>query len=195
MAACAILLTMLFSYDVQLGEKPDKDFVQTRNFAEQRQYEAWEIMSAVSAQRLLEEGAQPGAVVDIREMAEDKELTWENTSGLAYRFEDLQNWCEDGMSYRWDDELGTDVLEELYPPVGFQNIKEAVEASEGWTLEGAYNSLEEAVSKLGYLENQMQLLENYRKEESNLRYLYVDLDEKEVYTNEEDIRHSDYEKR
>ncbi len=65
---------------------------------------------------------------------------------------------------------------------------------EGWTLEGAYNSLEEAVSKLGYLENQMQLLENYRKEESNLRYLYVDLDEKEVYTNEEDIRYSDYEK-
>lgn len=193
-AACAILLTMLFSYDVQLGEKPDKDFVQTRNFAEQRQYEAWEIMSAVSAQRLLEEGAQLGALVDVREMAEDKELTWENTSGLAYRFEDLQNWCADGMSYRWNDELGTDVLEELYPPVGFQNIKEAVEASEGWTLEGAYNSLEEAVSKLGYLENQMQLLENYRKEESNLRYLYVDLDEKEVYTNEEDIRYSDYEK-
>lgn len=193
-AICVLLLAVLFSYDVRLGEKTDKAFVQTRRFAEQRQYEDWELMGALRAQRLLEEGAKPGAVVDIREMAEDKELTWENTSGLAYKLEDLQNWCAYGISYRWDDRLGRDVLEELYPPVGFKSVDEAVKASDDWTLEGAYSRLEQAVNNIGYLENQLQLLENYDREESNLRYLYVDLDEKKVYTNEKDFHYSDYEK-
>jgi len=193
-AICVLLLAVLFSYDVRLGEKTDKAFVQTRRLAEQRQYEAWELMGALRAQRLLEEGAKPGAVVDIREMAEDKELTWENTSGLAYKLEDLQNWCAYGISYRWDDRLGRDVLEELYPPVGFKSVDEAVKASDDWTLEGAYSRLEQAVNNIGYLENQLQLLENYDREESNLRYLYVDLDEKKVYTNEKDFHYSDYEK-
>lgn len=193
-AASVLLLAVLFFYGVRPGEKTDKDFVQTRRFAEERQYEAWELMGALRAQRLLEEGGQPGAVVDIREMAEGKGLTWENTSGLAYKLEDLKNWCEQGISYRWDDRLGTDILEELYPPVGFKSVEESVEASDGWTLEGAYNSLERAITNIGYLENQLQLLDNYDREESNLQYLYVDLDEKKVYTNEKDFHYSDYEK-
>lgn len=193
-AICVILLAVLFSYGVRLGEKTDKDFVQTRRFAEQRQYEAWELVSALHAEKLLAEGEKPGAVVDIQEMAEDRELTWNNTSGLAYKLEDLKNWCAHGISYRWDERQGTDVLEELYPPVGFKSVEEAVKASDGWTLEGAYNSLEYAIQNVGYLENQRNLLDNYNRGESNLQYLYVDLDEKKVYTNEENFCYSDYEK-
>ena len=194
-AICVLLLAVLFSYDVRLGEKTDKAFVQTRRFAEQRQYEAWELMGALRAQRLLEEGAKPGAVVDIREMAEDKELTWENTSGLAYKLEDLQNWCAYGISYRWDDRLGRDVLEELYPPVGFKECG----GRGGKSLRRLDPGGRVQPSRTGGQQHRLpgksaaafgKLRPGREQSPVSLR----GFGRKKVYTNEKDFHYSDYEK-
>ncbi|MDO4339073.1 MAG: HAMP domain-containing sensor histidine kinase [Eubacteriales bacterium] len=44
-------------------------------------------------------GQDTSRVVDLKEIYEGTELTYTNTSGLAYRLEDLRNWAQSGWSW------------------------------------------------------------------------------------------------
>lgn len=195
-AVCLLVLSMLYTYDVRFFEKADSDFFETQWFADRLWYEAMDVKAGLDAQKFFKDGEKEGAVADIRQLSEGKPLTWENTSGLAYPLADLEDWSASGVSFSWDEFSGTDRLEERYPPQGAETIQEAIEEAKGWTLAGAYQSVEDALEKVGNLRFRANLLKNYQQEESNLRYLYVDEETREVVTNAKETAgsYSSYEK-
>ncbi|MCI6004440.1 MAG: HAMP domain-containing sensor histidine kinase [Blautia sp.] len=94
--------------------------------------------------------------------------------------------------YNWSETL----MEEKYPPIGADNLLDAVNHSEKWQgrLSEAVSALENTLRVAEDVNIQIEALEKYQEGNTNLTYLYVDLVDKKVYTNRSEYRtYRDYE--
>lgn len=94
-ALCGVLLICLYSQGIRLFDGSGDSYIESQGFAEEIQDKAFNIISAVDKKMMFaEKGISGKEVVDLQEILEESDLTYENTSGLAYRLEDLKDWAE-----------------------------------------------------------------------------------------------------
>ena len=94
--------------------------------------------------------------------------------------------------YNWSETL----VEEKYPPIGADNLLDAVNYSEKWQgrLSEAVSALENTLRVAEDVNIQIEALEKYQEGNTNLTYLYVDQVYKKVYTNRNEYKtYRDYE--
>ncbi len=95
---------MLFMYDAGVDVlDSSKTYGNSRGLAEDLYLETQNLLSAQSDLNNyltdLPAGSRENLLLDLKEVAEDAPITWTNTSGLAYYYEDLKNWSRGGLSY------------------------------------------------------------------------------------------------
>lgn len=276
-AACGVFLLVMADEGIRIWGDKGNTYVESGTFADKMYSFAYQIISGLDAEYLSDSGEMGSTdkVVDLREIYEGTDLTYKNTSGLAYSLEDLQKWAESSWGggvydtgknvitcftdlekneayyYYFDDfrrmvengsitfdldseqlygqtkqEVISDllnqlqygqfdayypsfrsakdtvrnveyveihsfrgtVLEEKYAPAGAENLLDAVNNSTYWKdrLYDAYDALDKALGTISTLESKKEELKQYQEGDTNLTYLYVDLDEKKVYTNRSD---------
>lgn len=276
-AACGVFILVMADEGIRIWGDKGNTYVESGTFADTMYSSAYKIISGLDAEYLSDSGKMGSAakVVDLREVYEGTDLTYKNTSGLAYSLEDLQKWAESSWGdggydtgknvitcftdlekneayyYYFDDfrrmvengsiifDLDSEelygqtkqeaisdllnqlqygqfdsyypgfptakdtvrnveyveihsfrgvVLEEKYAPVGAENLLDAVNNSTYWKdrLYDAYDALDKALSTISTLEGKKEELKQYQEGDTNLTYLYVDLDAKKVYTNRSD---------
>lgn len=276
-AACGVFLLVMADEGIRIWGDKGNTYVESGTFADKMYSFAYQIISGLDAEYLSDSGEMGSTdkVVDLREIYEGTDLTYKNTSGLAYSLEDLRKWAESSWGggvydtgknvitcftdlekneayyYYFDDfrrmvengsitfdldseqlygqtkqEVISDllnqlqygqfdayypsfrsakdtvrnveyveihsfrgtVLEEKYAPAGAENLLDAVNNSTYWKdrLYDAYDALDKALGTISTLESKKEELKQYQEGDTNLTYLYVDLDEKKVYTNRSD---------
>lgn len=273
-AACGVFILVMADEGIRIWGDKGNTYVESGTFADTMYSSAYEIMRGIRTEHSTDTsktGSTP-KVIDLREIYEGTELTYKNTSGLAYSLEDLQKWAESSWGdvgydsgknvivcftdlekneayyYYFDDfrrmvedgtiifDLNKDelygqtkqevisdllnqlqygqfdayypgflsardtvrnveyveihsfrgtVLEEKYAPAGEENLLDAVNNSAYWKdrLYEAYEALNQALNTVSVQADSIKKLEQYREGDTNLTYLYVDLDAKKVYTN------------
>ena len=220
---CILAITVLYRNGIQLADATDFSYEQTGGFAQKVMDDGLEILRGIQAEKMLghENGEDP--VVDIRELAAGEELTWKNTSGLAYRLSDLEKWVQSGWEYEYPEEYTYDYtaeysedyvtaragrenenealryeykIKERFQPVGAADICEVVQNHpESWkSVEQASDILWSALQNMSIYCSELEKLQKYREGNTNLTYLYVDGEAKNVYTNDSTYRYSNYEK-
>lgn len=95
---------MLFMYDAGVDVlDSSKTYGSSRGLAEDLYLETQNLLSAQSALNdyltNLPAGSRENLQLDLKEVEENAPITWKNTSGLAYYYEDLKNWGRGGLSY------------------------------------------------------------------------------------------------
>lgn len=83
--------------------------------------------------------------------------------------------------FNWQEAL----IEEKYLPIGADSFLDAVNSSEEWKgrLSEASSALENTLDVTSDVISRMEVLKQHQEGNTNLTYLYVDLDHKQVYTN------------
>lgn len=269
---CLLLVILMKEVGVNLLEG-SKSFGSSYTLAENLYYGSFDILTAQAAMEnnLLNfpEDGGSGRMVDLMEVREGKSLTWKNTSGVAYSWEELLDWSssidyideeivncrtEDGKSLcyflddfqnrvsegefiisrdrgwqelydawsdgrspadetellfeilnAWDEEWTAITLydkegrrfsiEDVFweagvpdrrlSPEGADSLPEAVNASEVWRgrLSEAYVVLEQALAWADSVNHYKLHMANYQEGNTNITYLFVNLDKEKVYSN------------
>lgn len=97
---CAIFLIYIFTQGVNPLERTDK-FENTARFGNELFETSWQILRNIKNIDVFsgtEDRSEPAAI-DLDEVLNDSELTYRNTSGLAYTAEDLKEWGESSWEY------------------------------------------------------------------------------------------------
>lgn len=283
-AACGVFLAAMVSHGIRIwGDEGDR-YIESGGFTDTLYNSSNEILSGLDVEdALLEEDSDAESkVIDLQEVYEGQELTYENHSGLAYSVADLNDWAKsswgeadfydgknvvictaengeqyyyyykdfrqmtedgtmifnfeglqelyatskeeavaeflDGLSYGQDDVyeealvsvedkarnveykevkgfMGLTV-EEKYAPAGAENLLDAVNENPNWEggLAAAYKALDQALNMITVNKQKAETLKQYKEGNTNLTYMYVDLDENKVYTNKSSYsRYAGYE--
>lgn len=274
-AVCGVFMLIMASEGIRIWGDKGNTYIESGSFADTMYNSAYSVMRGLHVKHLTDsKGTGASKVVDLQEVYEGDELSYENTSGLAYSVEDLQKWAQSSWGstgydngknvitcftneedeayyYYFEDfrrmvEDGTitfelnedemygqtkqevisellsklnygqlglydssflsakdtvrnveyvdihnfrgDALEEKFAPVGADNLLDAVNNSPIWKnrLYEAYNALNEALNLISVQADVIDKMEEYRDGNTNLTYLYVDLDARRVYTNKSD---------
>lgn len=79
---------------MSMGVQPfdSKNYLESRSFENSMYHNTYEVMHALSKKEFLNADKGDG-VIDIGEILEKKELTYTDTTGLAYKIEDLKEWA------------------------------------------------------------------------------------------------------
>lgn len=126
---------------------------------------------------------EESATAWVLELLQNEEVWQSNIEGLSVK--DVTRNVEYVDIFNWQDSI----IEEKYPPVGADSLLDAVNNSEEWTgrlgeaLEALENTLRVTEEEIRRTEN----LEQYQEGNTNLTYLYVDLDHRMVYTNKSEF--------
>ena len=86
--------TLVIRADIQMDSVDDlktKDYFQTSAFADNFYSKASAILTGISAREILDKTAE-SAYIDLGELYNGDSLSFKNTSGLAYSFNDLKEW-------------------------------------------------------------------------------------------------------
>ena len=103
--ALILPLIMIFSAAlvIQAGMQMDsaedlktKDYFQTSAFADSFYSKASTILSGISAKEILDK-TNEDAYIDLEELYNGDSLSFKNTSGLAYSFNDLKEWSSQSI--------------------------------------------------------------------------------------------------
>lgn len=80
------------------------------------------------------------------------------------------------------------IIEEKYPPIGYESLLDALNSSSAWQgrLSDASAALVRTLSLAADEISRAEALEQYLEGNTNLTYLYVDLDQRQIYTNKEE---------
>lgn len=119
---------------------------------------------------------------DILQMLKDGEWYESDSSSSSNAVLDEENQVKYVTCWNYDGFW----LEEEYAPVGAENVLEIVNTNPEWNgkLEEAYNQIESALASLNSEKNEYDMADTaFAEGNTNLTYLYVDKDEKKVYTN------------
>lgn len=269
-AACGVFLLAMASKGIHIWGDKGNTYMESVGFADTLYNSAYKILSGLNAEGMIttEETGTDTRVVDLEEIYEGENLTYENHSGLAYSVKNLQKWAESswgapdeycnvvmlipeagepyyyyykdfsrmveegkitfafeetygvsekeaaaeileslkyGMASEYSEEVRSvkdeernveyaDIrsfdggeLEEKYAPEGADDLLDAVNENPEWKgrLEDAYNALDDALNTISLNQRSADELKEYGEGNTNLAYLYVDLDQKKVYTNRE----------
>ena len=197
---CILAIAVLYRNGIQLADGSDFSYEQTGGFAQRVMDDGLKILRGIQAEKILEHEEAEDPVVDIRELASGEELSWKNTSGLAYRLSDLEKWVQSGWEYEYPETYEDEALpyeykmKELFWPVGAADICEAVQKHpESWkSVEAASDTLNSALGNLSVYCERRELLQKYREGNTNLTYLYVDRKNGAVYSNDSTLRYTNY---
>lgn len=294
-ALCIVTMLLMYDQGIRLMDSGSGSYTESSGFGDEVYRISREIVMAMNTDLVQKNSTQESSVVDLQEISDGTDLTYTNTSGLAYTLEDLRKWaqsgweCTDGyiegqniivcrkpdqtyVYYRYEEfaglfrdgklkfdiessggvELGdtagaapvteseekvsakvlawfagaqmpdglapagidgilnedgeieyedacsyTDMcVVEEYSPVGADSLIEVVNSNPEWNgrLRQAYEALNETLNLMGSASGRIQILEQYREGNTNLTYLYVDTDERKLYTNKSAFnRYEDYE--
>ena len=79
---------------MSMGIQPfdSKNYLESRSFESSMYNNTYEVMHALSKKEFLNADKGDG-VIDLGEILEKKELTYTETTGLAYKIEDLKEWA------------------------------------------------------------------------------------------------------
>ena len=220
LAVLSILaIAVLYRNGIQLADASDFSYEQTGGFAQKVMDDGLEILRGIQAEKILEHEEAEDPVVDIRELASGEELSWKNSSGLAYRLSDLEKWAQNGWEYEYPETYDDTAeyseeyaaarserenenealhyeykMKERFQPVGAADICEVVQKHpESWkSVEAASDTLNSALENLSVYCRRWELLQKYREGNTNLTYLYVDREHGAVYSNDSTFRYSNY---
>lgn len=275
---CGVIFLELLSKGINPFVDGGRPYIQSEFFTDQVYEDAFTILRGIPQKELLastDDGAQK--VIDLWEIWEGAEITYENTSGLAYSMEDLLAWSENGWehlenwgevlictktdgSYEyiynsdfeekvkeelvleldskyWENNwkpdgytkeeavnkileflkngeytgetgitqdgilsvknkkgeiLYTDIrnypgamIKEEYAPVGAESMLDVLNTESRWNKKAgeAIEALEQALEHASGARREAQMLDTFQEGNTNLTYLYVNPDEKKLYTN------------
>ena len=110
---CAAFFVMIYQTGIRLDDR-GKSYIQSEGFRERLNSRGTDILSSLSAKEDIDylTNAGSSAVIDLAEFKEKEinrdslsELSFKNTSGVAYSVKDLLEWAQDwaGVGERYDD--------------------------------------------------------------------------------------------
>lgn len=258
-------LAVMANQEIYIWGDAGKTYLDSGSLVQSMFSSSREILEGITTEKdlpLTENGASSLRLADLKEIRDGDELTYRETSGLAYSLDTLKKWAKAGWEYGWENPVVTCVAEndeeyyyycddfirmidegkirfewdteyedlqvsnikellaegemwsssfetlkiedlernvdyvdiynytdtmivEKYPPAGEDSLLDAVNNSPVWKghLYEAYAALESALNKVATDLNLAANLEQYQEGNTNLTYLYVDKDEKKIYTN------------
>ena len=214
--ALILPLIMVFSAAlvIQAGIRMDsaedlktKDYFQTSAFADSFYSKASTILSGISAREILDK-TNEDAYIDLGELYNGDSLSFKNTSGLAYSFNDLKEWSSQTIhsNDNWI-VLGLTTPEGETKYMYYSDFKKALEdgtlqlnatsgslkydgiSQKDWTerilsyLADAFEQLDNARDLFSSWTEAAQTLDEYSSDNSNIHYAYTDNTSQKIFTN------------
>jgi hypothetical protein len=106
-AFSGVFLIQLYNQGIYRLEDGADSYTESERFADELHESAYVILNGIAAQAKEESFTGENKVIDLEEMKDRENLTYQNTSGLAYSYEDLQEWANNWecLSRYYGDEL------------------------------------------------------------------------------------------
>lgn len=276
---CTVVAAALYAEGIRTGDR-NRTYVQSQYFGKQVYRSAGTIMEGVRNKRGFGRAdVDSSAMVDLQEVLDGGEITYENTSGLAYPLKDLEEWAKSGWGFANDvsygskgilicekpdgtydyctygelsekimngeleytvsesaiGELGSnekqvidsavsymergylegslgianlgieaivdadrkvqyvnvynytgDAVAEKYAPAGASDILEVLNSNPKWNgrIDEAFQALGQALETVALFQSGEHQLDKYTEGNSNLTYLYADMDDRKIYSND-----------
>ena len=124
--------TLVIRAGIQMDSVDDlktKDYFQTSAFADNFYSKASAILTGISAREILDKTAE-SAYIDLGELYNGDSLSFKNTSGLAYSFNDLKEWSSQSITSNDDW-----IVLGLTTPEAKQNICTILISKKLWKME------------------------------------------------------------